>query len=155
MSQVTEPRDRRSGAYVTAQIVAICRTSELLSIDFSNSSRITSDLRITRGLFPEHYKWGTSTVSCRACAVPHFTIRKWWVTRRCPTSSVLWKGKSKPIPLQAWTGPGGTRRLRFPNFKTIGTWRWYGCQPYAPAAFTHRKYSWYLFLLEAESTPGP
>ena len=25
-----------------------------------------------------------------------------------------------------------------------------GCQPYAPAAFTTRKYSWYLFLLEAE-----
>jgi len=28
-------------------------------------------------------------------------------------------------------------------------------QPYAPAAFTPRKYSWYSFLLEAESTPGP
>ena len=30
----------------------------------------------------------------------------------------------KAIPLQAWTGPEGSRRLRFPNFKTIGTWRW-------------------------------
>ena len=30
-----------------------------------------------------------------------------------------------------------------------------GCQPYAPAAFTPRKYSWYSFLLEAESTPVP
>ena len=30
-----------------------------------------------------------------------------------------------------------------------------GCQPYAPTAFAHRKYSWYSFLLEAESTPGP
>ena len=30
-----------------------------------------------------------------------------------------------------------------------------GCQPYAPAALTPRKYSWYSFLLEAESTPGP
>ena len=30
-----------------------------------------------------------------------------------------------------------------------------GYQPYAPAAFTHRKNSWYSFLLEAESTPGP
>jgi len=30
-----------------------------------------------------------------------------------------------------------------------------GCQPYTPAAFTPRKYSWYSFLLEAESTPGP
>jgi len=28
---------------------------------------------------------------------------------------------SKAIPLQAWTGPEGSRRLRLPNFKTIGT----------------------------------
>jgi hypothetical protein len=31
------------------------------------------------------------------------------------------KGKSKVIPLQAWTGPEGSRRLRLPDFKTIGT----------------------------------
>jgi hypothetical protein len=31
------------------------------------------------------------------------------------------KVKSKAIPLQAWTGPEGSRRLRFPDFKTIGT----------------------------------
>ena len=43
------------------------------------------------------------------------------------------------LQLQTWTGPEGSRRLR----------------PYAPAAFTPRKYSWYSFLLEAESTPGP
>ena len=30
----------------------------------------------------------------------------------------------KAIPLQAWTGPDGSRRLRLPDFKTIGTWRW-------------------------------
>jgi len=30
-----------------------------------------------------------------------------------------------------------------------------GCQPYAPATFTPRKYSWYSFLSEVESTPGP
>jgi hypothetical protein len=65
------------------------------------------------------------------------------------------EGKGKAIPLQALTGPVGSRRLRFPDFKTIGTWRWQGCQPYAPAVFTSRKCSWYSFLLEAESTPGP
>jgi hypothetical protein len=36
--------------------------------------------------------------------------------------------------------------LRIQDFKTIGTWRWQGCQPYAQAAFTPRKYSWYSFL---------
>jgi len=30
----------------------------------------------------------------------------------------------KAIPLQAWTGPEGSRSLRLPDFKTIGTWRW-------------------------------
>jgi hypothetical protein len=30
-----------------------------------------------------------------------------------------------------------------------------GCHSYAPAAFSLRNYSWYLFMLEAESTPGP
>jgi hypothetical protein len=27
----------------------------------------------------------------------------------------------KAIPLQAWIGPEGSRRLRLPDFKTIGT----------------------------------
>jgi hypothetical protein len=30
----------------------------------------------------------------------------------------------KAIPVQVWTGPEGTRRLRLPDFKTIGNWRW-------------------------------
>jgi hypothetical protein len=33
---------------------------------------------------------------------------------------------------------------------TIGTWRWQGCQP---QHLPPRKYSWYSFLLEAESIP--
>jgi len=32
--------------------------------------------------------------------------------------------KVKAIPLQACTGPEGSRRLRLPDFKTIGTWKW-------------------------------
>ena len=31
------------------------------------------------------------------------------------------KVKVKAIPLQAWIGPEGSRRLRRPDFKTIGT----------------------------------
>jgi len=31
------------------------------------------------------------------------------------------KGKGKAIPLQAWTGPESSRRLRLPDFNTIGT----------------------------------
>jgi hypothetical protein len=29
--------------------------------------------------------------------------------------------KGKAIPLQAWTSPEGSRRLRLPDLKTIGT----------------------------------
>jgi len=32
--------------------------------------------------------------------------------------------KGKAIPLQVWTGSEGSRKLRLPDFKTIGTWRW-------------------------------
>jgi len=36
-------------------------------------------------------------------------------------SPIYGKKKGKAIPLQAWTGPEGSRRLRLPDFKTIGT----------------------------------
>jgi hypothetical protein len=47
-------------------------------------------------------------------------------------SSTIWikdnlerkKVKGKAVPLQAWTGPEGSRRLRLPDFKTLGTRRW-------------------------------
>jgi len=29
--------------------------------------------------------------------------------------------KTKSIPFQAWTGPEGSKRMRFPNLKTIST----------------------------------
>jgi len=64
------------------------------------------------------------------------------------------KGKGRAVPLQAWTGPEGSRKLRFPDFMTA--------QDGGKAvSLTHRpplpprKCSWYSVLLEAESTPGP
>jgi hypothetical protein len=63
--------------------------------------------------------------------------------------------KCKTIPILSWRDPEGSRSLRLPNFKTIGTWGWEECQPYILAAFIHRKCSWYSFLLEVESNPGP
>ena len=66
----------------------------------------------------------------------------------------LRKSKGKAVSLQAWTDPKGSKKLRLPDFVTT-VQAGLGCQPYAPAAFTPRKYSWYSFLLEAESTPGP
>jgi len=32
--------------------------------------------------------------------------------------TVFEKGKGKAVPLQAWSGPDGSRKLRFPDFVT-------------------------------------
>ena len=53
------------------------------------------------------------------------------------------KGKGKSIPLQAWSCPERSRKLRCPDFMTTAL---EGGK--APAAFTPRKFSWYSFLLE-------
>ena len=65
------------------------------------------------------------------------------------------KGKGKSVPLQAWTGPEGSTNLMLPDFMTTAQ------DGGKVVSLTHRpplplrKYSWYSFLLEAESTPGP
>jgi len=67
----------------------------------------------------------------------------------------LFKVKAKQSLEWPITDPGSSKRLNWPDFETIGTWRWQGYQPNAPAAFAPMKYLWYLFLLEAESVPDP
>jgi hypothetical protein len=63
--------------------------------------------------------------------------------------------KGKAVPLQAWSGPGGSSTLRFPDFMKTAQ------DGGKVVSLTHRpplpprKYTWYSFLLEAESTPGP
>jgi len=54
----------------------------------------------------------------------------------------LLKLKGKAIPLEAWTGPEGSRRLR--NMKVVRLSALSAGPPLTP-----RKYSWYSFLLEA------
>ena len=65
------------------------------------------------------------------------------------------KGKGKAVPLQAWSGPEGSSNLWFPDFMTTtqdgGKVVSLTHQPPLPPS----KYTWYSFLLEAESVPGP
>jgi hypothetical protein len=65
----------------------------------------------------------------------------------------LYKGRA--ISVQAWTVLEGPRRLRLSEFHDNRHMKVISCQPYALAAFTPQEISWYSFLLEAESTPGP
>jgi len=41
-----------------------------------------------------------------------------------PESTTTLLLKVKAFPLQAWEGPEGSRRLRLPDFKTVGTGSW-------------------------------
>ena len=60
------------------------------------------------------------------------------------------KSKGKTVPVQALKDAGG---WGCQDFQTIGTWRWQGCHPYSPAAFTSREDPWYS-LLQSESIAG-
>jgi hypothetical protein len=62
------------------------------------------------------------------------------------------KGKGKAVPLQAWSGPEGSRNLMFPDYMTTSQ------DGGKVVSLTHRPplpLPLYSFLLEAESTPGP
>ena len=63
--------------------------------------------------------------------------------------------KSEPIPLQARTGPEDSRSLRLPDFRTTAHEGGKVVSPTHLPPLPSLKYSWYSFLLEAESTPGP
>jgi len=53
--------------------------------------------------------------------VANFTILYCLVRCIAQTVYTLRKGNDNAIPLQGWTDPGGSRTLRLPDFKTIGT----------------------------------
>jgi len=43
----------------------------------------------------------------------------YWITKVTDTNSeYVIKDKGKAVPLQAWRGPEGSRKLRFPDFVT-------------------------------------
>ena len=54
-------------------------------------------------------------------------------------------------PITGLDRPRGFQETEAPRFHD----NWHVKVPYTPPAFTPRKYSWYSFLLEAESTPEP
>jgi len=57
------------------------------------------------------YYFNTSNRSSQKCEQSSFVLQ----------NLIFNVKKGKAIPLQAWTGPEGSRRLRLPDFKTIGT----------------------------------
>jgi hypothetical protein len=63
-------------------------------------------------------------------------------------------GKAKAIPLQVWSGPEGSRKIRYPDYMTTAQdGVKFVSLTHRPALPT-RKCSLYSFLLQAESNPG-
>ena len=63
--------------------------------------------------------------------------------------------KSKTVPLQAWTGPEISRKLRFLDFMTQRYRMVVRLSGLRNCRIYPRKLSCYSFVLEAESTPEP
>jgi len=63
--------------------------------------------------------------------------------------------KGKAVPLQAWIGPEGSRKLRFPDFMTTAQDGGKVDSLMHRLPLAPKKYTWYSFLSETESTPGP
>jgi hypothetical protein len=45
------------------------------------------------------------------------------VTQHCTHCDLMFSYEGNAVPVEAWAGPGGSRRLGLPHFKTVGTWR--------------------------------
>jgi hypothetical protein len=70
-----------------------------------------------------------------------------------------WRGvkvKDKAMPMQAWAGPLESRRLSVLEFKYNRHMKVVRLSAVRTGQiYPQNKYSWYSFLLEVESTPGP
>ena len=86
----------------------------------------------------------------------------WWTFSFSKHAEDNKKRNGKAVPLEAWSGPEGSRKLRFPDFMTTAqevvkadNLTTFLCRCQRPASPPGYPSSWYSFLLEAESTPGP
>jgi hypothetical protein len=85
---------------------------------------------------------------------PNKSVPYWWIILNGCVFLHKVKGKDIHPCYRPWR-PTGLRDVEAPTLlrQTANRWR-QGCQPYAPAAL-YPQVSWYSFLLEAESSPGP
>jgi hypothetical protein len=55
---------------------------------------------------------------CITFFTPEYTTRFIVSLRNAPSTALILKKKGKAVPLQAWNGPEGSRKLRFPDYMT-------------------------------------
>jgi hypothetical protein len=67
-------------------------------------------------------KWTKQNALCEDSVLPVYQLQLLtaWLNELQLKNS-FFKSNGKAIPLQVWTGPEVSRRLRLPDLKTIGT----------------------------------
>jgi hypothetical protein len=69
-------------------------------------------------LFPLQLDTETQRVDTCCDFVSYFNTLNAMLNPKCHVLALLGKSKGKAVPLQAWAGPDGSRKLRFPDFMT-------------------------------------
>ena len=87
------------------------------------------------------------------CLAFEVSSKKHYMRQR--TEQTFLRSKSKSVLLQAWSGSESSRKLRFPDYVTTAQDGGKVVSLTLRPLLLPRKCSWYSFLLEAESTPGP
>jgi hypothetical protein len=86
--------------------------------------RNSADILLGKNVNKERIKLRTETDNRKRSIWSLNSITTEYVYGQTPINHLLTcKGKCKAIPVKAWTGPWGPRRLRLPDFMTIGTYR--------------------------------
>jgi hypothetical protein len=83
--------------YETPHYTAVAWYSQIIFINDNHGSTV-SDIYIAKVI-----------ATCFGCYFSHF---------QASSRLVQVKGKGKAVPLQAWSGPEGSRKLRFPDYMT-------------------------------------
>jgi hypothetical protein len=91
--------------YYTITFKATCFDSIETSLGLLENRSNVSTFIVHSGIPEAYNRWYSPYKSTRVTDMIIYTI----------------KGKGKAIPLQAWTGLEGSRRLRLPDFKTADT----------------------------------
>jgi hypothetical protein len=96
----------------TVQILCIWRLNRTIKISVWNPiSNAPAEIRFR---VPSKYIYGKSQVHRRnsysVCQLVNWVVNLGTLLRKCHLK------KGKAVPLQAWSGPEGSRKLRFPEF---------------------------------------
>jgi hypothetical protein len=126
------------------RVVESLRLPHFLEYRLTDGGEVVS---LTRKAIPVTARGGP--YGCESLRLPHF------LNNRLTDGGEVVSLTRKAIPVTARGGPYGCESLRLPHFLDNRLTDGGVCQPYMPEILYPHEDSWYSFLLEAESTPGP